>query len=120
MDDEESILKVTSKMLEHLDCEVVTSRNGEDAINLFLESKKNNNPFNVLILDMVIKSGMDGIKTASMIFDIDPSAKIIASSGYNNESVFSNYREFGFYDILPKPYNIEILNDKLKKIKCNE
>lgn len=117
MDDEEIILCVASKMLEYLDCEVVTSRNGEEAINKFIESRNDNDPFDFLIFDIVINDGMDGVTTARKILEIDPSTRIIASSGYSNEAVLANYMKYGFYDILPKPYEVEQLYDKLSKIK---
>ena len=43
---------------------------------------------------------------------MDARVYTVASSGYSDDEVLSDYRRYGFDDILPKPYKM----DSLKKI----
>ena len=48
------------------------------------------------------------------ILQIDKDSKLIASSGYSNSKVLSEYQNYGFINSLPKPYK---LNELLEIIK---
>jgi two-component system cell cycle sensor histidine kinase/response regulator CckA len=42
---------------------------------------------------------------------IDPAAQLIVSSGYAEDPVLSNHKQYGFTDVLSKPYTkIAFLN----------
>ena len=63
-------------------------------------------------MDLTIPGGKGGLETVKEILQINPSAKVIVSSGYGHGKIMSNYKEYGFIDIAPKPYTM----DKLKEI----
>jgi len=48
--------------------------------------------------------------------EVDPGANIIVSSGYSDDQVMSKYKEYGFKEVVPKPYRIEELRDVLRKV----
>ena len=50
------------------------------------------------------------------ILAIDPDAKAVVSSGYHNDPVMSNHRDYGFSACLPKPYAIEKLDETLRSL----
>ena len=89
--------------------------NGEQAVNHFIQAQKDKKPFNFVILDFLIPNGMNGKETLDKIRQIDPNAKIILSSGYNN-GILDNYKELGFNLILKKPYTIFDLRRAIKTI----
>jgi len=47
----------------------------------------------------------------------DPTAKVIVSSGYSDESITSDYQQFGFKGVVSKPYKMEELLDTIKRLK---
>ncbi|MDH3782273.1 MAG: hypothetical protein OES33_06125, partial [Desulfobulbaceae bacterium] len=47
---------------------------------------------------------------------IDPDAKTIVSSGYATDPILSNFKEYGFDAMLPKPYEVEELAKILHKV----
>jgi two-component system cell cycle sensor histidine kinase/response regulator CckA len=65
---------------------------------------------------LTIPGGMGGKEAVGEILQIDPDAKIIASSGYSNDPVMSNFREYGFCGIITKPYRIEELGELLSRV----
>ncbi|NLC52693.1 MAG: PAS domain S-box protein, partial [Firmicutes bacterium] len=60
MDDEELICRAVAELLTTFGHEIVTTRNGEEAIHAYQEAKAGNTPFDVVILDLTIPGGIGG------------------------------------------------------------
>jgi CheY-like chemotaxis protein len=58
-----------------------------------------------VVLDLLVPGGMGGCEAAKRILSIDPHARMIVSSGYSDDPVMANYKEYGFSSALTKPYN---------------
>ena len=56
---------------------------------------------------------MGGCEAALRVLEVDPTAAVIASSGYSNDPVMSSYDEYGFRAVLTKPYDLEQLQKVL-------
>jgi len=48
---------------------------------------------------------MGGQETIKELLKIDPNVKAVVSSGYSNDPVMSNFKEYDFIGIIPKPYS---------------
>jgi CheY-like chemotaxis protein len=48
---------------------------------------------------------------------MDPRVKGIVSSGYSNDPVMANHRDFGFQAVVSKPYRLETLAAALETLK---
>ncbi len=59
---------------------------------------------------------MGGNEAAVKLLEIDPEARIIASSGYSNDPVMSNFRDYGFADVVAKPYTIRKIGKVLRDV----
>ena len=112
MDDEQVICELLTEMLDMLGYESDFANEGNEAIDKYKKSLKANNPFDVVIMDLTIPGGKGGLETVKEILHLNSNAKVIVSSGYSHGKIMSNYKEYGFVDIAPKPYTM----DKLKKI----
>ncbi len=106
MDDDEVIRAVVDRILKNAGYYVETVTNGADALHLYCLSMKRKKKFNLVLMDITIPGGMGGKQTVGELLSIDPEAKVIASSGYLNDPVMTNYRDYGFVDVLPKPFNV--------------
>jgi len=102
VDDEESIREVATLLLESLGYKVVTAESGEEAFEICKKEVPD-----AVILDLTIPDGVGGKETAEKIREFNKNIKLIVSSGYSNDPVMSRYKEFGFDDVLVKPYKLE-------------
>lgn len=102
VDDEESIRDVAALLLESLGYKVVTAESGEEAVEICKKEAPD-----AVILDLTIPDGVGGKETAEEIRKFNKDIKLIVSSGYSNDPVMSRYKQFGFDDVLMKPYKLE-------------
>jgi two-component system cell cycle sensor histidine kinase/response regulator CckA len=104
MDDEEAIRMLAANMLEYLGYEVVTCSSGGEAVKLYKEAAESGSPFMAAIMDLTVPAGMGGKEAAELILAYDPSARLIVSSGYSNDTVVARYADYGFCAAVVKPY----------------
>ncbi|MBU0986265.1 MAG: response regulator, partial [Proteobacteria bacterium] len=60
--------------------------------------------------------GMGGKEAVKDLLKIDPKAKAIVSSGYSHDPVLSDYGNYGFSGVIPKPFTLQDLSEILQKI----
>ena len=116
MDDEQMILDIVSRMLGHLGYEVTTCTDGSQAIAAFAKSKSHGEPFDVVMMDLVIPNGVGGQDAVHTIKKIDPAARVIASSGHLEHPVMMDHKSFGFNAVLEKPYKLEKLQQVIETV----
>jgi len=115
MDDEQMLRSVVSEMLQVLGYEAVCVKDGFEAIEVYIESMRTA-PFDAVIMDLTVPGRMGGKETIKRLLDIDPNVKAIVSSGYSNNPVMANHKEYGFKDVIAKPYSIEKLGEVLNNV----
>jgi CheY-like chemotaxis protein len=69
-----------------------------------------------VILDIEVPGGMGGSQCIKELRQLDPAVNAVVSSGYSDEAVLVQYREYGFDHVLPKPYKIQELNRLLNNV----
>jgi len=116
MDDEDIVLKVVKRMLEHLGYKADLAKDGKEAIKKYIKEMKSNLKFDVVIMDLTVPGKMGGEKAVKELLKIDPNAKVIVSSGYSNDPIMANYKDYGFINYIAKPYKIEELSFILRKV----
>jgi two-component system cell cycle sensor histidine kinase/response regulator CckA len=116
MDDEEIVRIVVQRLLLQCGFEAELAKDGAEMLRLYREAKETGKPYAAVILDLIIQSGMGGQEAMKNLIDYDPDAKVIVSSGYSNDSIMANFRDYGFSGFLPKPYKIEELKRVMKDI----
>ncbi len=109
MDDDEIIREVAKEILGHLGYRVELCADGNQAIALYRKAMNNDEPFDLVIMDLTVPGGMGGRETMEKLLEINHEVKGIVSSGYNNDPILANYRQYGFSGVVIKPYNISEL-----------
>lgn len=111
MDDEEDLLIIMEEMLSSLGYSVTLARDGKEATEHYLYALHNNEPFDLVIMDLTIPGEMGGIQTIRELIKIHPEVKAIVASGYSSNPVMANYVDYGFKGALKKPFTIESLSE---------
>ncbi|MBV7332173.1 response regulator [Chloroflexi bacterium TSY] len=105
VDDEAPVREAINDILKTEGLKVITANNGQDGLDKF---QKNRNEIDLVLLDMQMPV-MSGEETFYELRKIDPSLKIILSSGYNEQEVTKNFRREKQTGFLQKPYDSHIL-----------
>jgi CheY-like chemotaxis protein len=116
MDDDAIICEVSSEMLRLLGYDVVCASSGEEAVDLYKVAYGQGVPFDCVIMDLTVPGGMSGTEAVKVLREFDPQCKAIVSSGYSDDPVMANYREYGFAGICPKPYSVDALEAVLADV----
>ena len=116
MDDEEPIRNASKQMLSFLGYSVECAKDGEEALKLYCVARDMDKPFDAVIMDLTIPGATGGDKTIKQLLAIDPKAKVVVFSGYSNNQIMSNYKEYGFKGVITKPFKIQEMNELLQKV----
>jgi two-component system, LuxR family, sensor kinase FixL len=115
MDDEEALLILLTQILEWLGYEVESVRDGLEAIELYQKAKDSGRHFDIVLLDLTIPGGTGGKEVAARLREVDDSVILIVSSGYSNTPIMSEFRKYGFNDVLSKPWTPVQLSEVLRR-----
>lgn len=116
MDDEEDVRETAGSALRRLGYAVAFAEDGGRAVELYHAAKEAGNPYDVVIMDLTVPGGMGGQETLARLREIDSSVKAIVSSGYSNDPVMANYRDYGFAGMVAKPYRIRDLGGVVHQV----
>ena len=120
MDDDEVILRVAGNMLTHLGISADFARHGQEAIDMYMKSMEADHPYDIIIMDLTVPGKMGGKETIARLKEINPAVKAIVSSGYSNDPVMAHYSDYGFKDVVAKPYRIEDLKAVINRVMISE
>ncbi len=116
MDDEEGIRSLLSEMLTMKGYDVVTAKDGKEAITLCQDALDQGYRFDIAIIDLTVPGGMGGKEAIRRLLEIDPELKAIVSSGYYNDPVMADFKKFGFKGVIQKPFLFRDLHQMIIKI----
>ncbi|MFH2122714.1 MAG: PAS domain S-box protein [Pseudomonadota bacterium] len=119
MDDEEIVRTVVNSMLTHLGYEVVEAGDGKEAISLYRRYHDEKRPIDFVIMDLTIPGGMGGKEAVQELLAFDPAAKVIVSSGYSNDPIMANCRQYGFSGAVAKPFQVQDIVRALRQISSS-
>jgi two-component system cell cycle sensor histidine kinase/response regulator CckA len=98
IDDDEIQRKVSEQLLTKLGYKVLTAESGERAIEILTID-----PHDLLVLDMIMPSGIDGTETYRRVLEINPSQKAILVSGFSESNRVFEAQRLGVGAFVKKP-----------------
>jgi len=107
VDDEEVVLDVGTMMLEKIGYQVLGARNSAEAVEIFKQ-----NEIDLVLLDLKLPDE-SGAETFKKIRAIDPDARVILSTGYNETQEVFELMDLGCRGLLQKPFSLEGLFEKV-------
>ncbi|KAA3663780.1 MAG: PAS domain S-box protein [Chloroflexi bacterium] len=116
MDDEEVVRQVIEAMLSEMGMEGHFVVEGSEAVAAYRDCFEGGTPYDLVITDLTIPGGMGGPEAAQKILEINPEAKMIASSGYATDPVLAYYQNYGYKGIVMKPFRFEDLQNVIMRV----
>jgi signal transduction histidine kinase/ActR/RegA family two-component response regulator len=112
VDDEEVILEVGRELLEVMGYQVLTARDGNEAVEAY---RKNRDKIDIVLLDIVMPT-MGAGEAYDRMKAINPDIKVLLSSGYGIDGQATEILERGCDGFIQKPFSVMDLSHKLRKI----
>ncbi len=109
VDDSEDQRALAREILLHLGYCVEVAASGEAAVEL-LKTRT----FDLVILDMLMPPGMDGLDTYREIIRLRPGLKTIIASGFSESRRVREARELGVSAYVRKPYTVTQISDSIR------
>ncbi len=110
VDDVEEQRKIASGMLKELGYSVVSVPSGEEAVEYLTTNK-----VELLVLDMIMEPGMDGLDTYKKIIERHPGQKAIIASGFSETDRAKELQHLGGGAYIKKPFLLEKIGIAVKE-----
>ncbi len=110
VDDVKEQLELACLMLKKLNYSVTGVRSGEEAVEHLRHKRAD-----LVVLDMIMDPGMDGLSTYAGILEIQPGQKAIIVSGFSETQRVAKAQALGAGTYVKKPYILEKLGTAVKK-----
>ena len=105
VDDEESVLLVTQKVLERAGYHILPANSGEEALVIF---NKHAASIRLVVTDLMMP-GIDGIELARRLRQFSPEIRILGASGISQDGRMKELSKLGFVEVMLKPYELATL-----------
>ncbi|MFW6241916.1 MAG: PAS domain-containing hybrid sensor histidine kinase/response regulator, partial [Thermodesulfobacteriota bacterium] len=112
VDDEPMVRDVGAEMLATLGFDVVTAASGAEAIDRFRER---GDTIRLVILDMIMPE-MSGERVFEQLRSMDPSVRVLLSSGYSLEGQARAILARGCDGFIQKPFNLREISGKIREV----
>ena len=109
VDDIKEQREIASGMLQKLGYNVTTVPSGEDALHYMQD-----NAADLLVLDMIMQPGMDGLETYQKILQHHPEQKAVIASGFSESDKVKEAQNIGAGVYVKKPYSFENIGMAVK------
>ena len=110
IDDSQRQREIASLILEKLGYQVDSVGSGEAAVEYVKEKK-----VDLLLLDMIMEPGIDGLDTYKEILKIYPEQKAVIASGFSETERVLEAQKLGAKDYVQKPYTLEKIGMVVRK-----
>ena len=109
VDDVEEQREIATRIIAQLGYETVSAASGKEAVDYL-----KNNRADLVILDMIMDPGIDGLETYQRILEYAPHQKAIIASGFAETDRVKQAQEVGAGGYVKKPYSVEELGEAIK------
>lgn len=109
VDDQKSQREIVSKLLEKLGYKANAVSSGEEAVQYI-----KNHSVDLILLDMIMEPGINGLETYKQIKKIKPEQKAIIASGYSENIYVKEAQKLGAGQYIKKPYTLKTIGQAIK------
>lgn len=110
VDDIEEQRQIAKTILKRLNYNVVSVSSGEKAVEYL-----KNDSCDIILLDMIMDPGIDGLETYQKIKNLKPDQKVVIASGFSENERVKEAQRLGAGQYIRKPYSVEKIAITVKK-----
>nr|MBN2277863.1 PAS domain S-box protein [candidate division Zixibacteria bacterium] len=110
IDDAAEQREIATEILSNLGYQVETAFNGHNALEILREKS-----FDLIVLDMIMEKGFDGLDTYRGILNMYPGQKAVIVSGFSATDRVNKTLELGAGQYIKKPYTINQLGRAIRE-----
>ncbi len=110
VDDVDDQREIASEILKKLGYSVISESSGERAVDYL-----KNNSVDLIVLDMIMDPGIDGLETYKRILKFKPHQKAIIASGFSETEKVVEAQRLGVGSFIKKPYSVESLGKAIRR-----
>ncbi len=108
--------EIVSRMLDALGYTVFAAGSGKEAVEFVrLYQLKEGHGVDLIVLDMIMDPGMDGLDTYRAILAINPDQRAIISSGFSETDRVREAQRIGVGTYIKKPYGLKAIGKAIKE-----
>jgi CheY-like chemotaxis protein len=111
VDDEPHIRVTTGQLLEEVGYTVKAVESGEMALDYL-----KNHRTDLVLLDMLMDPGINGLQTYTEIIKFNPGQKAIIASGFSESDNIQSALQLGVGRFIKKPYSLELLSRAIREV----
>lgn len=116
IDDVKEQREIANTLLDRLGYQVTVMPSGEDAVEYL-----RGHTADILVLDMIMDPGMDGLDTYKRIIKLHPGQKAVIASGYAESERVKEAQQLGAGAYIRKPYTLQkiavAIRNELQKLE---
>lgn len=109
VDDEAAVREMLSEMLEEMGMAVISATDGSEGVDIY---RRRWQEIDLVILDMIMPR-MNGKEAFNEMRRINPSVKVLLSTGYGAETAVTEALAEGIAGLVPKPYTVDQLSQAI-------
>ena len=112
IDDEETVRRVTTRMLKSMGFEVELAVDGLDGVQQFETLR---DQIRLVLLDLTMPR-LDGEAAFREFQKMNPNVPVVLMSGFNEQEVVSHFGARGLAGFLQKPFTVSMMEAKLQEV----
>jgi two-component system cell cycle sensor histidine kinase/response regulator CckA len=112
VEDEAAVLAVSTRVLSRLGYKVLAAADARQALAL---AERHGDTIDLVLTDMRMPGGMNGLTLAAQLREHRPSIKVIIMSGYNSDMVLGGPAGSVQFTYLAKPFELKILAETVRR-----
>jgi len=112
VDDNESIMKMTVKMVEKMGYNAITALNGESALDVYINKQKE---VDLILLDLSMP-GMGGEKCLKKLIKFDSDVRVLIASGYSETGLIQDSINANAVGFVVKPFTMDYLSKAIRDV----
>ncbi|MBF0303867.1 MAG: response regulator [Desulfamplus sp.] len=111
VDDLKEQREIVTAMLTKLNYKVSSVESGERAVEFIKTTSAD-----LIILDMIMDPGMDGLETYKNLIQINPDQKVVIASGFSETDRVKEMMTLGASQYIKKPYGLQQIGIAVKNV----